>query len=55
MVSARLLDSLFYNQHSGRMPDLKYVTNRLLENPGDFANALKIFYSEKKADKFKNF
>lgn len=53
MVSARLLDSLFYNQHSGRMPDLKYVTNRLLENPGDFANALKIFYSEKKADKFK--
>ena len=21
------------------LPDLKYVTNRLLENPGDFANA----------------
>ena len=35
------------------LPDLKYVTNRLLENPGDFANALKIFYGEKKADEFK--
>lgn len=35
------------------LSDLKYVTNRLLENPGDFAKVLKIFYGEKKADEFK--
>lgn len=35
------------------LPDLKYVTNRLLENPGDFANVLKRFYGEQKANEFK--
>lgn len=35
------------------LPDLKYVTDRLLENPGDFARSLKIFYSEKNANEFK--
>ena len=35
------------------LPDLKYVTNRLLENPGDFAKVLKRFYGDKKADEFK--
>lgn len=35
------------------LQDLKYVTNRLLENPGDFAKVLKNFYGEKKADEFK--
>lgn len=35
------------------LPDLKYITNRPLENPGDFAKVLKIFYGEKKADEFK--
>ena len=33
-----------------KLQDLKYVTNRLLENPGDFAEVLKLFYGEKKAD-----
>lgn len=36
-----------------KLQDLKYVTNRLLENPGDFAEVLKLFYGEKKADEFK--
>ena len=35
------------------LADLKYVTDRLLENPGDFANALIKFYGEKKANEFK--
>lgn len=35
------------------LSDLKYVTNRLLENPGDFAKVLKNFYGEKKANDFK--
>jgi len=35
------------------IPDLKYVTNRLLENPGDFAKVLKMFYCEKTANEFK--
>ena len=35
------------------LPDLKYVTDRLLENPGDFAKALKMFYGDKNAEKFK--
>ena len=28
-----------------KLQDLKYVTNRLLENPGDFAEVLKLFYT----------
>lgn len=35
------------------LPDLKYVTDRLLENPGDFAKVLKIFYGDKKSNQFK--
>lgn len=35
------------------LPDLKYVTNRLLENPEDFVKVLEIFYCEKKANEFK--
>lgn len=35
------------------LPDLKYVTNRLLENPGDFAKVFKIFFCEQKANEFK--
>lgn len=35
------------------LKDLKYVTDRLLENPGDFGKALKGFYGMKRADKFK--
>lgn len=35
------------------LPDLKYVTDRLLKNPEDFANILKKFYGEKKAEEFK--
>ena len=35
------------------LPDLKYVTDRLLENPIDFANILKKFYGKKKAEEFK--
>lgn len=35
------------------IPDLDYVTNRLLRNPGDFAKAFKPFYGEKRADEFK--
>ncbi|MBQ7432812.1 MAG: acetylglutamate kinase [Lachnospiraceae bacterium] len=33
--------------------DLKYVTDWLLENPGDFAQVLKFFYGAEKADAFK--
>ncbi len=36
------------------LDDLKYVTDRLLQNPGDFANALKKFYSQKESDTFKS-
>ena len=35
------------------LQDLKYVTDRLLENPGDFAKVLRLFYGEKKANEFK--
>lgn len=35
------------------LKDLKYVTDRLLENPGDFGKALKAFYGARKAEKFK--
>ncbi len=28
------------------LPDMQYVTNRLLRNPKDFANVLQLFYSE---------
>ncbi len=35
------------------LPDLKYVTDRLLENPGDFAKAMEMFYCREKADGFK--
>lgn len=35
------------------LKDLKYVTNRLLKNPEDFAKVLKIFYGEKIAGEFK--
>lgn len=37
-----------------KLPDLEYVTNRLLENPCDFAQVLKIFYGTKRAGEFKN-
>lgn len=33
--------------------DLNCAVNKLLENPGDFANAMKPFYCEKKANEFK--
>lgn len=35
------------------LPDLNYVTNRLLRNPNDFFKALKPFYGDRKANKFK--
>ena len=35
------------------LSDLKYVTDRLLENPVDFGRYLKIFFGEKKANDFK--
>lgn len=34
-------------------PDLQFVTERLLQNPDDFARALKPFYGEHKAMQFK--
>jgi len=34
------------------LPDEELVVNRLLQNPVDFANALKFFYGEKSASKF---
>lgn len=34
------------------LPDEALVTNRLLQNPVDFANALKLFYGDKIASKF---
>ncbi|MGN0602187.1 MAG: acetylglutamate kinase, partial [Oscillospiraceae bacterium] len=35
------------------LQDLKYVTDRLLENPGDFAKVLRMLYGDKKANEFK--
>lgn len=35
------------------LQDLKYVTDRSLENPGDFAKVLRMFYGDKKANEFK--
>ena len=35
-----------------KLPDLKFVMDRLLENPDDFAKLLKKFFGEKTADKF---
>ena len=37
-----------------KLPDLKYVTDKLLENPYDFARFLKMFFGEKTADKFQS-
>jgi len=34
------------------LQDLSYVTKRLLRNPSDFADALKIYYGKEKSDKF---
>ncbi|MGN0552186.1 MAG: acetylglutamate kinase [Oscillospiraceae bacterium] len=34
------------------LPDLKYVTDKLLENPKDFAKLFKMFFGERTADKF---
>jgi hypothetical protein len=35
------------------LPDLQFVTERLLENPGDFARVLKPFYGKQAAMQFK--
>lgn len=35
------------------LPDLQFVTERLLQNPADFAKALKPFYGEQTAMQFK--
>ena len=35
------------------LPDLKYATDRLLENPGGFAEVFKSYYGENKANKLK--
>lgn len=34
------------------LPDVELVTNRLLKNPVDFGNALKVYYGNKAASKF---
>ncbi len=34
------------------LDDLEFVTNRLLRNPTDFANILKLYYGNEKAKKF---
>lgn len=36
------------------LPDVDFVTSRLLQNPVDFGNTLKVFYSNKIALKFSN-
>lgn len=35
------------------LPDIKFVTERLLQNPGDFADVLRPFYGAENANKFK--
>lgn len=47
------VDQVVYKQHCSDSPDLKYVTDRLLENPLDFEDELKQFYGDAKAAKFK--
>lgn len=44
---------LFILSTAFSLPDLPVVTERLLQNPDDFAKALKPFYGEKKAMQFK--
>ena len=39
---------------ASNLDDLQYVTKRLLRNPVDFANELRKFYGNEKADKFQN-
>jgi len=34
--------------------DLPFVTNRLLQNPSDFAEGLRVFYGNQKANQFKD-
>ncbi|WMI81154.1 acetylglutamate kinase [Anaerotignum sp. MB30-C6] len=34
--------------------DLPFVTNRLLQNPSDFADILRVFYGNEKANQFKD-
>lgn len=36
-----------------KLPDLKYVTQRLLRNPDDFGAALQEFYSKEQSDRFR--
>lgn len=43
---------LFIISTASDLGDLQYVTNRLLRNPSDFAEALKKYYGEEKANKF---
>ena len=38
---------------ASNLPDLQYISNRLLRNPSDFANVLRLFYGNKKANEFK--
>lgn len=38
---------------ASELPDLVFVTNRLLQNPGDFAAVLSKFYGVQNANKFK--
>ncbi|MDP4118794.1 MAG: acetylglutamate kinase [Bacillota bacterium] len=44
---------LFILSTAFNLPDLQFVTERLLQNPDDFAKALKPFYGEDKAMQFK--
>ena len=44
---------LFIISTAEELADLKYVTNRLLENPEDFAKCLRIFFGDKKAEEFR--
>lgn len=44
---------LFILSTAFNLPDIQFVTNRLLQNPDDFARALKPFYGEQTAMQFK--
>lgn len=44
---------MFIQSTACSLPDLQFVTERLLQNPDDFAEALKPFYGEHKAMHFK--
>lgn len=50
MGTAYILDAFFIISTAADLGDLESVTKQLLQNPSDFAQVLRIFYGDKKAE-----